>query len=148
MKVRRTILAAAAAVAVSTAGALALPAVAGAQSATHTLKVISVTGKTVVFGKSAAAQQDADVNSAGQPIGFDLLHVTLASGSSGTVKLVVDGRAGFLYGTADINLKSGAVSHGRVTGGTGSYLGASGTFTARNLNASGTRTLLTFHYHG
>jgi hypothetical protein len=147
MKVRRSVLAAAA-VAVSTTGALVLPAVASAQSATHTLKVISVTGKTVVFGKSAAAQQDSDVNSAGQATGFDLLHFTLSSGSSGTVKLVVDGRAGFLYGTAGINLKTGVVSHGRVTGGTGSYLGVTGTFTARNLNASGTRTLLTFRYHG
>ena len=37
--------------------------------------------------------------------------------------------------------------HGRVTGGTGAFRGATGTITARNLNKAGTRTAVTIKYH-
>jgi hypothetical protein len=63
-----------AAAVLGTTGALALPAVAAtAQSGTHTLKFISVTGKSIMLTKGSGAQQDADVNAAGKTVGFDML---------------------------------------------------------------------------
>jgi len=72
MKVLRSTLAGAAVV-LGMTGALAIPAAAGAQSAAHTLKFISVTDRSVVFTKMTGGQQDTDVNTAGKTIGFDML---------------------------------------------------------------------------
>ena len=55
---------------------------------------------------------------------------------------------GFLYATATLNLKTGAVTDGKVTGGTGTFAGATGTLKAKNLNKSGTRTAVTIVYSG
>jgi hypothetical protein len=145
MKVRRSITAAAAAAALATTGALALPAAASTQSAAHTLKFISVTNKSVTFTKTTGGEQDTDVNRAGKTVGFDMLYFTATSPTSGALNLTVDASGGFLYGTASI--ESGTVSNGEVTGGTGSFAGATGTFTARSLNKSGTRTLITITYN-
>jgi hypothetical protein len=41
---------------------------------------------------------------------------------------------------------SGAVSNGKVTGGTGAFKGATGTITAKNLNKAGTRTAVKVTY--
>jgi len=64
------------------------------------------------------------------------------------MSITVNTSGGFLYGTAAVNLRTGAVSDGKVTGGTGSFAGATGTFRASNLNKSGTRTLVTITYSG
>lgn len=148
MKVRRSIQAAAAAVVLGTTGALVLPAAASAHSATHRLKLISVTKNSVVFTKTTGGEQDTDVNTAGKTVGFDMLYFAQTSATAGTLGLTVDASGGFLYGTATANLSTGAVSNGKVTGGTGSFSGATGTFTAKSLNKSGTRTLLTIIYSG
>jgi hypothetical protein len=141
----RTSIAAAGAVALLGAGAVVVPAVASASSATHTLKFISVTKNSVMF-KASGAQQDTDVNAAGKTIGFDMLYFAATSATSAKVNITGALNGGFLYGTGTVNLKTGAFSNGKVTGGTGAFARATGTIKAKNLNAAGTRTAVTIVY--
>jgi hypothetical protein len=146
MKIRTSLAAAGAAVVLSTTGALMLPAVASAHSTTHTLTFISVTKSSTMFSKSSGGQQDTDVNSAGKTVGFDMLYFAAVSATTGNVNVTVDTTGGFLYGTLTVNFKTGAISNGKVTGGTGSFAGATGTIKAKNLNPAGTRTAVTITY--
>jgi hypothetical protein len=57
------------------------------------------------------------------------------------VNFTGDFTGGFRYGTATVNLSTGAVSNGKVTGGTGSFTGATGTITAKAI--SNTKTAIT-----
>ena len=82
MKVRRSIVAAGAAVVLGGTGAALLPAVASASSATHTLTFISATKNSVGFSMSTGANQDTDVNAAGKTIGFDMLYIACCLGES------------------------------------------------------------------
>jgi hypothetical protein len=145
MTIRTSIAAAGAAVALAGAGAILLPAVASAHSTTHTLKFISVQGKSVGFGKAAGANQDTDVNAAGKTVGFDMIYFKATSRTAGAVNVTVDTNGGFLYGTGTIT-NNGVFSNGKVTGGTGSFAGATGTIQAKNLNKNGTRTAITITY--
>ena len=145
MKIR-TSFAAAGAVAVLGAGALVLPAVASASSATHTLKFISVQKSAVMFSKTTGANQDTDVNAKGKTVGFDMIYFAATSATTGAVNVTVDTAGGFLYGTGTINIKTGVFTNGKVTGGTGAFAGAKGTIKAKALNASGTRTAVTITY--
>jgi hypothetical protein len=144
MKVRTSLIAAGAAVVLGTTGALVAPAVASAHSSTHTLKFISVTKKSIMFNKTSGASQDTDVNTAGKTIGFDMIHFTATSPTTGAVNVTADFSGGFLYGTGTINPKTGAFSNGKVTGGTGSFAGATGTITAKEI--SKTKTAVTIKY--
>jgi hypothetical protein len=146
MKIRTSIAAAGAAVVLGTTGALVLPAVASAHSTTHTLKFISVTKQSIMFTKATGGQQDTDVNAVGKTVGFDMLYFKSVSATTGNVNVTVDTTGGFLYGTLTVNFKTGAISNGKVTGGTGSFVGATGTITAKNLNPAGTRTAVTITY--
>jgi hypothetical protein len=148
MKLRTSLAAMGAAAVLGTTGALALPAVASAHSGTQTLKFISVTKASTMFGKSAGGQQDTDVNAAGKTVGFDMLYFAAASSTTGAVNITVDTTGGFLYGTATANFKTGAITNGKVTGGTGAFAGATGTIKAKNLNKAGTRTAVTITYSG
>lgn len=148
MKIRTSIIAAGAAVVLGTTGALVLPAVASAHSTTHTLKFISVTKKSAQFTMTSGGQQDTDVNSAGKVVGFDMLYFTQISSTTGALNITVDTTGGLLYGTATANFMTGVISNGEVTGGTGSFAGATGTITANNLNTAGTRTKVTITYSG
>jgi len=141
----RTSIAAAGAVALLGAGAVVVPAVASASSATHTLKFISVTKNSVMF-KASGAQQDTDVNAKGKTIGFDMLYFAATSATSANVNITGALNGGFLYATGTVNLKTGAFSNVKVTGGTGAFAGATGTIKAKNLNAAGTRTAVTIVY--
>ena len=145
MKVRRSIAAAGAAVVLGTTGALALPAMASANSATHTLKFISVQKASVGLAKSSGANQDTDVNAAGKTVGFDMIYFKATSANAGAINVTVDTACGFLYGTGTIT-NNGVFSNGKVTGGTGSFKGATGTITAKDLNKAGTRTAVTITY--
>jgi hypothetical protein len=146
MKFRTPIIAAGAAVVLGTTGALVLPAVASAHSTTHTLKFISVTKKSIMFTKTTGAQQDTDMNTAGKTVGFDMLYFKAVSATTGAVNVTVDTNGGFLYGTLTINFKTGAITNGKVTGGTGAFAGATGTIKAKNLNPAGTRAAVTITY--
>jgi hypothetical protein len=146
MKIRTSIAAAGAAVVLGTTGALVLPAIASAHSTTHTLKFISVTKQSIMFTKATGGQQNTDVNAAGKTVGFDMLYFKSVSATTANVNVTADTTGGFLYGTLTVNFKTGAISNGKVTGGTGSFVGATGTIKAKNLNPAGTRTAVTITY--
>jgi hypothetical protein len=145
MKIRMSIAAAGAAALLGT-GALVLPAAASANSATHTLKFISVQKKSIMFTRATGASQNTDLNAAGKTVGFNMLYFAATSATAAAINLTVDTSGGFLYGTGTVSLKTGAFSNGKVTGGTGSFKGATGTIKAKNLNKAGTRTAVTVTY--
>jgi hypothetical protein len=144
MKVRKSIVAAGAAVVLGTTGALVLPAVASASSATHTLTFISVTKTSVQFTKTTIGQQDTDVNAVGKTIGFDMLYIKFTSATSAAVNVTGDFSGGFLYGTGTES--SSGFSNGKVTGGTGAFKGATGTIKTKTI--SKTKTAVTIVYSG
>ncbi len=145
MRIRTTIAAAAAAMAVGTAGALVLPAVASAHSATHTLKFISVLKKLDIYSKTTVSEQDTDVTGGGKTVGFDELYATQTGKKTGKGQVAYAENGGLLYGTL-ILLDNGARGHGTVTGGTGTFKGATGTITFRAANKSGTHAAVTITY--
>jgi hypothetical protein len=141
MKIRTSIAAAGAAVALAGAGAVLLPGVASAHSTTHTLKFTAVQLKSANFSQTAGGSAEKDVNSAGKVIGFDVINIQVDPTThkpAGAVTLSLNG--GFLYGT--LKLTNNPI-HGTVTGGTGTFKGATGTITA---NQSGTRTAVAITY--
>ncbi len=146
MRVGTSIIAAGAAVVLGTSGALVLPAVASAHSASTTLKFTAVQKATVSFSKAAQGIQDTDVNTAGKTVGFDMLYVTATSPTSGTANVTVNTKGGFLYGTFNINFKTGAVTNGKVTGGTGAFTKATGTIKVKTI--SNTKHAVTITYSG
>jgi hypothetical protein len=145
MKVRRSIVAAGAAVVLGGTGAALLPAVASASSATHTLAFTAVQVKSVSFTKTTGANQETDVK-AGKTVGFDMIYFAATSATSAAVNITVDISGGFLYGTATVSNKTGAVTNGKVTGGTGAFKGATGTIKAKALNKAGTKHAVTITY--
>ena len=146
MKVRRSIVAAGAAVVLGTTGALVLPAVASAHSAATTLKFTAVQKATHSFTSTTFGIQETDVNSTGKTIGFDMLYFAATSPSSVAVNLTVDTKGGFLYGTFTFNPKTGVVTNGKVTGGTGAFKGATGTIKVKTI--SRTKHAITITYTG
>jgi hypothetical protein len=145
MKIRTTVATACAAALLGT-GAVVLPVAASASSATHTLKFISVTKQALTFTKTTGASQDTDVNAAGKTVGFDMIYFSATSATAAAVNITVDTTGGFLYGTATANIQTGAITNGKVTGGTGAFKGVTGTIKAKNLNKQGTRTAVTITY--
>jgi len=143
MNVRRSIAAAGAAVVVGSTGALALPAVASAHDAAHTLKLTAVSKDSVAFTSKAGGSQETDVNSAGKTIGFDVVYFTITGKNSATVNAAFDIKGGLLYGTLTTT-NMGKTFKGKVTGGTGTFKGATGTITARTLR--GHKTAITIIY--
>jgi hypothetical protein len=146
MKLRTSLAAAGAAAVLGVTGALVLPAVASAHSASTTLKFISVQKASVTFSKTTFGQQDTDVNAAGKTIGFDELYFAATSASSAAANVTGDFSGGLLYGTFTVNFKTGAITNGKVTGGTGAFAGATGTIKAKSI--SKTKTAVTITYTG
>lgn len=145
MKIRRSIAAAGAAVVLGGTGAFLAPALASAHSATHTLKFTSVTTKQAVLSKVSEGRADKDINGAGKIVGFDVIYIKFDFKTQvATANLTLDTNGGLLYGT--LKLTSSSVTHGKVTGGTGAFRGASGTITGKSLNKAGTRTAVTITY--
>jgi len=144
MKFRMPIIAAGAAVVLGTTGALVLPAVASAHSASTTLKFISVQKASVKFSKTTFGQQDTDVNATGKTIGFDELYFAATSANTAAANVTGDFSGGLLYGTFTVNFKTGAITNGKVTGGTGAFAGATGTIKAKPI--SSTKTAVTIVY--
>jgi hypothetical protein len=142
MKVRRSIAAAGAAVVLGTAGALVLPAVAGAHTASHTLKFTAVTKSRVTFTSTTFGMQETDVNSTGKTIGFDDVYITI-TGSTATANVAVDVTGGFLYGVVT-STDGGKTFSGKVTGGTGAFKGATGTIAGKAITS--TKTAVTIIY--
>lgn len=143
MKVRRSIVAAGAVVVLGTTGALVLPAVASAHNASHTLKFTAVSKKSVGFTSTTSGGQETDVSSAGKIIGFDDVYAKLTGTDTATANVALDVKGGFLYGVLTF-IDAGMIITGKVTGGTGSFKGATGTITAKKLTS--TRTAVTIIY--
>jgi hypothetical protein len=143
MRIRTSIAAEGAAVVLGTTGALVLPAVASAHSASTTLKFTAVTNKSVSFTSTTNGNQETDVNSTGKTIGFDDVYVMITGPNSATVNVALDIKGGLLYGmvtTTDM----GKTFSGKVTGGTGAFKGATGTITAKTITS--TKTAITIIY--
>ena len=149
MKLRTSLAAAAAAVALCATGAVLLPAMASAHSSTHTLKFVSVPNRfKISFTKATKGIQETDFNRAGTPVGFDLLYLAGTSAGHAAANVTVDIAGGFLYGTFTLNVKTGAVANGKVTGGTGAFARASGTIRAKAVNHAPTKHIVTITYSG
>ena len=146
MKIRTSLTAAGAAVVLGTTGAVVLPALASAHSTTTTLKFIAVQKAMHSFTSATTGVQETDTNTTGKTVGFDMLYVKATSPSSAAVNATVDTTGGFLYGTFTLNFKTGAVTNGKVTGGTGAFKGATGTITAKMI--SSTKHAVTITYSG
>jgi hypothetical protein len=143
MKVRRSIAAAGAAAVLGTTGALALPAVASAHNAAHTLKLTAETNKRITFGKTTFGLQETDVSSTGKTIGFDVVYIAFTGKTSAAANATFDLKGGFLYG-AVVTTDGGKTFKGKVTGGTGAFKGATGTITGKS--GAGNKTAITIVY--
>lgn len=143
----RTFVAVGAAAVLAAAGAVLVPIAASARVVSHTLKFTSEQQSHVIVGKNSEAVSDKDVNAKGKTIGFDMLYI-VSSSTVDSVKanVTVDVNGGFLYGTMVLS-PSGPTIHGKVTGGTGAFKGATGTISAKVINAAGTKTAVTLTYH-
>ena len=149
MKLRTSLGAAGAAAALSVTGAVLLPAMASAHSSTHTLQFVSVPNRfKVSFTRATKGIQETDFNRAGTPIGFDLLYLAHISAGRAAANVAVDTPGGFLYGTFTLNLNTGAVTNGEVTGGTGAFTGATGTIKAKAVKHAPTKHVVTISYSG
>ena len=152
MKLRTSLAAAGAAVVLGTTGGFLLPAVANAHSAavasapgaTHTLKYIALSTATVSFTRATGGIQDTDVNAFGKTVGFDILYFKAASASTLAVNTTVDTKGGFLYGTFTFNFKTGAITNGKVTGGTGAFAGATGTIKVKTISRTKHAVTITY----
>jgi hypothetical protein len=143
MKIRSFIAAVGAAAVVGT-GAFALPALASPHATTHTLKFIAVAKKAVKFTKTEFGGQETDVNSKGRIVGFDMVYEKSITATTVAGNITVDTRGGMLYGTFRGNLKTGVASHGKVTGGTGGFKGATGTVKAKAVGSHKTAVTITY----
>ena len=146
MKLRTSFAAAGAAVVLGTTGGFLLPAVASTHSVTHTLKFTAVEKATVGFTRATGGIQDTDVNTTGKTIGFDMLYFAATSPSSLAVNFTADTKGGFLYGTFTFHPRTGVVTNGKVTGGTGAFAGATGTIKVKTI--SRTKHAVTITYSG
>jgi hypothetical protein len=144
MKVRASISAVAAAAALLGTGAFTLPAAASVCTASHTLKFIDVVKASTIFSKTTSAGQDTVVSSTGKVLGYADIYLTATSPTTAAGSVALDVNGGFLYGTLTLNLATGAITDGKVTGGTGAFEGATGTIAATTL--SSTRTAVTVTY--
>ena len=146
----RTVITAAAATAAA-AGLALTPLAASAHVAAPTVKkhvysFISVTKSEVDFTKTSSGQQDTDTNAKGKVIGYDELYFTFNPRTNkGTINVTVVAPGGFLYGAGSVS--ESPTIKGSVTGGTGAFKGAKGTFVAKNLNAAGTKTAVTITFY-
>jgi hypothetical protein len=83
------------------------------------------------FTKTTGGQQGTDFNAANKAIGLDMFYFRRTSANSANLNITLDTTGGLLYGTATISFSTGALSNGKVTGGTGSFTGATGTITGK-----------------
>ena len=65
---------------------------------------------------------------------------------SSDLNLTVDTKGGFLYGTFTFHPKTGVVTNGKVTGGTGAFKRATGTIKVKTI--SRTKHAITITYSG
>jgi hypothetical protein len=142
MRIRKFIVAAAAAAALGTTGALAAPALASTQCPSHTLQFTVVNTASMSPTESTRAGQGTDVNSEGKTIGFDVIYETLKARVF-TANAAFSTTGGLLYVTISSS-DGGQTYSGKVTGGTGVFGGATGTVTSKSISSS--KTAVTIIY--
>jgi hypothetical protein len=137
MKLRTSAALAGSAAALAAGGWLAAPALASSGSTTlhFTAKPIATQSFTKVYG----SEVDKDV-SGGKVISYNVLD--FVSATSADVSLAL--KDGFLYGNFTVS-SAGALS-GKVTGGTGSYAGDTGTITGQGLQSGGAKVTVVYHH--
>ena len=144
LRTRISVAAIATAAAAGTTGAFLLPA-ASAHSATHTLTFTAIQQTTTNLSPTVGASEDQDTNPAGKVIGYDILRFSFNPKTNTTsIGAAIDLNGGFLYG--QLRESESPVTRGLVTGGTGTYRGASGTITAKTLDNDGTKTAVSITY--
>jgi hypothetical protein len=146
MKLRKrvSIAAIATAAAAGLSGTFLVPA-ASARTASHTLAFTSVQQATAHLSPAVSVSAHKDVSKAGKVIGYDILRFSPNRKTGATsIGVAVGLKGGYLYGV--LRESNGPAVHGTVTGGTGTYRGATGTITARPLNQNGSRTAVTITY--
>ncbi len=127
-------------------GAMLLPGAASAHATTHTLTFTSVQQAAVQYSSTTSGSEDKDVTKAGKVIGFDVARVVFnPQTNSLSIGVAITNSGGFLYAALHQPATS-QVAHGTVTGGTGSYAGATGTITATS-NKAGNKIAVTITYH-
>jgi hypothetical protein len=147
VKHRITIAAIATAAAIGGTCAFLVPAASASAgtAATHTLTFTAVQVSEVAYSGTVVNVAENSVNKAGTVIGYELLHVVI-NPTKGTdaFNIVFSFSGGFLYG---VFIESGnPVIHGKLTGGTGAFQGATGTILAKDLNSAGSKTAVTLTY--
>jgi hypothetical protein len=143
MKIRSSIMAAAAVVLLGGTGALALPAVAGAHSATTTLKFTAVRSKVVSWlDINSFAYKETDRDSTGAVVGFDVVYFQNQSCCSVSANVAFAIKGGLLYGSFDWS--GGPITNGKVTGGTGVFQGVTGTITGTTNDLTRIRFTITY----
>jgi hypothetical protein len=138
MTLRRTVIIASMGAAL-VAGIVTASAVAGATSVVtkHTINLVSVQIASHQFSRSTAAQADVDRHR-GKVIGYDVLSEKFTS-TGGVIRgSYAPPGGGNLY--FEIPVSNAKTLHGKVTGGSGRFAGASGTIAATPLNKAGTKT--------
>ena len=115
--------------------ALASPHAASSHAASHMMSFTAVTKASVGFSDASAGVQQTDVNKAGKVVGFDETYGVAVSASAVDNYLTLDTNGGLLYGTYTLNLVTGKISDGKVSGGTGAYKYATGTLAATAISA-------------
>ena len=148
-RTRLSLTALAAAAALGTTAAVALPAASARPlqpaAHTHTLGFTSVEESQVAFSSTLSIAQDKDVNHAGKVVGYDTIRFNFnPKTQTGVIGVTVNLKGGFLYG--QLVEGSNPVFHGTVSGGSGTYRGATGTITAKSLDSNGDRTAVTITY--
>jgi len=145
MKIRRSILAAAAAVVLGGTGAVVLPAVASAHSATTTLKFTATEHKVVSWLLiNSFIYHDTITNSRGRGIGFADIYFVNQNCCTVTADVAFALRGGLLHGSFATN--GGPQFSGTVTGGTGTFDGVTGTIQGTAVNNNLTKIRFTITY--
>jgi hypothetical protein len=124
--------------------AVAMPALASSGSTTHTLKFVAVDQKQTQPSKHTFVEDEQAVRG-GKVIGFGLLDGRITSSTGGVGVVAFGTKDGLVY--AKVTINNTPTTTGTITGGTGSFKGASGTISVTNLNKSGSRATVTIRYH-
>jgi hypothetical protein len=137
------------------AGAAVIPLMSSAQAAAgtgrpaatvHTYSFVSVEQKDVHYSQSTGAQGDTDVNAKGKIIGFDTVSFAANPKTQKiTLYVAVSVPGGEIFGVQVASF-SGPASPGTILGGSGAFKHVKGTFTSKDLNASGSKTAVTIKF--
>lgn len=130
------------------AGVVTVSAVATAAPTTtnHTIKLVATQIASHQFSRSTASEADVDRH-LGKVIGYNVLSEKFSSTGGVIAGSYAPPGGGNLYFEINTPIPITKTLHGKVTGGSGKFAGASGTITATELNKTGTKTAVTIRWH-